>query len=118
MKTFSEEDDNEEDDNEMVACDSCDHWIHARCDEILTPEKYQSLCDDEDAKYTCPLCADNVKPLHQSSNSVMMTLKGRAAPSGYCIGIIGGKVCEDRLVRLIWRTQMVLSDPDTWRRHV
>ncbi|KAI8391349.1 chromatin remodelling complex Rsc7/Swp82 subunit-domain-containing protein [Radiomyces spectabilis] len=91
MKPYSDEDGADEEDNEMVACDTCDHWIHTRCDEILTPEKYQSLCDDEEAKYSCPLCSDNVKPLIQTSTAIM-ALKGLSAPSGYCVGMIGGKV--------------------------
>ncbi|KAG0193423.1 hypothetical protein DFQ28_005427 [Apophysomyces sp. BC1034] len=91
LKTFSEDDDNDDEDNEMVACDSCDHWIHTGCDETLTPEKYQSLCDDETAKYLCPLCADNVKPLVHTGTAVM-ALKGLSAPSGYCVGMIGGKI--------------------------
>ncbi|KAF7723058.1 hypothetical protein EC973_002392 [Apophysomyces ossiformis] len=91
LKTFSEEDDNDDEDNEMVACDSCDHWIHTGCDETLTPEKYQNLCDDEEAKYLCPLCADSVKPLVHTGTAVM-ALKGLSAPSGYCVGMIGGKI--------------------------
>ncbi|KAL0082404.1 chromatin remodelling complex Rsc7/Swp82 subunit-domain-containing protein [Phycomyces blakesleeanus] len=90
LKTYKE-DDSEEDENEMVACDSCDYWIHTSCDESLTPEQYQKLCDDEDAKYKCPLCADSVKPLVHTGTAVM-ALKGLSAPSGYCVGLLGGKV--------------------------
>ncbi|KAG2222126.1 hypothetical protein INT45_007562, partial [Circinella minor] len=98
LKTFSEEDENDDEENEMVACDSCDHWIHTGCDETLTPEKYQSLCDDEEAKYTCPLCADNIKPIHQTNNATL-ALKGQAQPSGYCVGIVGGKIKARGVVR-------------------
>lgn len=91
LKTFSDQDENEEEDNDMVACDSCDRWIHTSCDETLTPEKYEALCEDEEAKYTCPLCSGSVKPIHQNAASIA-ALKGRSQPSGFCIGIIGGKV--------------------------
>ncbi|KAI7867656.1 chromatin remodelling complex Rsc7/Swp82 subunit-domain-containing protein [Spinellus fusiger] len=90
LKTYSE-DDSEEDDNEMVACDSCDYWIHTSCDETLTPEHYQKLCDNEDTKYTCPLCSDSVRPLVRTGTAVM-ALKGLSAPSGYSVGLLGGKV--------------------------
>ncbi|KAI9033700.1 hypothetical protein CLU79DRAFT_724923 [Phycomyces nitens] len=90
LKTYKE-DDSEEDENEMVACDSCDYWIHAGCDESLTPEQYQKLCDDEEAKYKCPLCTDSVKPLVHTGTAVM-ALKGLSAPSGYCVGLLGGKI--------------------------
>ncbi|KAI9314093.1 chromatin remodelling complex Rsc7/Swp82 subunit-domain-containing protein [Dichotomocladium elegans] len=92
LKPFSDEDDNDDEENEMVACDSCDHWIHTGCDETLTPEKYQSLCDDEGAKYTCPLCADQVKPLPANAGSSTPALKGQSAPNGFCVGIVGGKI--------------------------
>ncbi|KAI9010358.1 chromatin remodelling complex Rsc7/Swp82 subunit-domain-containing protein [Phycomyces nitens] len=91
LKTFSEGDENDEEDNEMVACDSCDHWVHTKCDEILTPEKYQSLCDDEEAKYTCPLCAGKVKPI-VNTEAAANALKGLSAPCGSCVGLLGGKV--------------------------
>ncbi|KAI9246913.1 chromatin remodelling complex Rsc7/Swp82 subunit-domain-containing protein [Phascolomyces articulosus] len=98
LKTFSEEDENDDEENEMVACDSCDHWIHTGCDETLTPEKYQSLCEDEEAKYTCPLCADSIKPIHQT-NAATLALKGQSQPSGYCVGIVGGKIKARGVVR-------------------
>ncbi|KAI9489903.1 chromatin remodelling complex Rsc7/Swp82 subunit-domain-containing protein, partial [Zychaea mexicana] len=98
MKTFSEEDENDDEENEMVACDSCDHWVHTGCDETLTPEKYQSLCDDEEAKYTCPLCADSVKPSHQTT-AATLALKGQAQPGGCSVGIVGGKIKTRGVVR-------------------
>ncbi|KAG0188634.1 PHD finger protein 10 [Apophysomyces sp. BC1034] len=87
LKTYLDDDE----ENEMVACDTCDHWIHAGCDESLTPEKYQELCDDETAKYNCPLCVDNIKPLVQSGSAVL-TLKELSIPGGYCVGLLGGKI--------------------------
>lgn len=87
LKTYLDDDE----ENEMVACDNCNHWIHTGCDESLTPEKYQELCDDETAKYTCPLCADNIKPLVHTGLAVQ-ALKGQAAPGGYGVGLLGGKV--------------------------
>ncbi|KAI8137681.1 chromatin remodelling complex Rsc7/Swp82 subunit-domain-containing protein [Fennellomyces sp. T-0311] len=98
LRTFSEEDENDDEENEMVACDQCDHWIHTGCDETLTPEKYQSLCDDEEAKYTCPLCADSVKAIHQTA-AASNALKGLAQPSGYCVGLVGGKIRTRGVVR-------------------
>ncbi|OAD67791.1 hypothetical protein PHYBLDRAFT_160269 [Phycomyces blakesleeanus NRRL 1555(-)] len=91
LKTFSEGDENDEEDNEMVTCDSCDYWIHTKCDETLTPEKYQSLCDDEEAKYACPLCAGKVKPIVETE-AVKKALKGTSAPCGSCVGLLGGKI--------------------------
>lgn len=95
LKTYSEEE-NDEEDNEMVACDTCDHWVHTRCDEILTPEKYQILCDEEEAKYSCPMCEDRFKRLVDTSTADL-ALKGLSAPSGFSVGLLGGKVryCSD-----------------------
>lgn len=102
LKTYSEEennDDNSNEDNEMVACDSCDHWVHTRCDESLTPEKYQVLCDDEDAKYSCPMCEDRLKRLVDTSTADL-ALKGLSAPSGVPVGLLGGKVSVSLLLLL------------------
>lgn len=90
LKTYSDEE-NDEEDNEMVACDTCDHWVHTRCDESLTPERYQMLCDDESAKYSCPMCEDRVKPT-VDTEAAKLTLKGLKPPGGVCIGLLGGKV--------------------------
>ncbi|KAI9273412.1 chromatin remodelling complex Rsc7/Swp82 subunit-domain-containing protein [Helicostylum pulchrum] len=90
LKTYNEEE-NDDDDNEMVACDACDHWVHTRCDEILTPEKYQILCDDEDAKYSCPMCEDRLKRIVDTSTADL-ALKGLSAPCGVSVGLLGGKV--------------------------
>ncbi|CAO3659798.1 unnamed protein product [Rhizopus stolonifer] len=87
LKTYSEEE-NDEEDNEMVACDTCDHWVHTRCDASLTNERYQLLCDDETAKYSCPMCENRVTP----TSNTEAALKGKRAPSGICVGILGGKV--------------------------
>jgi hypothetical protein len=91
LKTYSEEEENDDEDNEMVACDTCDHWVHTRCDEQLTPEKYQILCDDEEAKYKCPMCEDRFKRLIDTSTADL-ALKGLSAPSGFAVGLLGGKV--------------------------
>ncbi|CAG8770790.1 10335_t:CDS:2, partial [Racocetra fulgida] len=63
LKTYSEDGQENDDDKYMVCCDICDRWIHARCDDVLTPEKYQELADIPDAKYTCPLCEGRIRPL-------------------------------------------------------
>jgi hypothetical protein len=75
----------------MVACDTCDYWVHVGCDEALTPDRYQKLCDDEDEKYNCPLCEGRVKPIVHTGHAAL-ALKGVSAPSGTPVGIIGGKV--------------------------
>lgn len=90
LKTYSEEE-NDEEDNEMVACDTCDHWVHTRCDESLSPARYQMLCDDESAKYSCPICENRVKPI-VDTDAARNALKGVTAPGGTCIGLLGGKV--------------------------
>ncbi|KAI8369779.1 chromatin remodelling complex Rsc7/Swp82 subunit-domain-containing protein [Choanephora cucurbitarum] len=97
LKTYAEEE-NDDEDNEMVACDTCDHWVHTRCDEILTPEKYQLLCDEEDAKYSCPMCEDRFKRLIDTSTADL-ALKGLSAPSGFCVGLLGGKVKTRGIVK-------------------
>lgn len=89
LKTYSEEEGN--DDDEMVACDSCDHWVHTKCDQTLTPERYQLLCDEEDAKYSCPMCEDRVERL-VNTPAAELALKSLSAPSGTCIALLGGKV--------------------------
>ncbi|KAI8972041.1 chromatin remodelling complex Rsc7/Swp82 subunit-domain-containing protein [Mycotypha africana] len=98
LKTYSEEENNEDEDNEMVACDNCDHWVHTRCDESLTPERYQVLCDEEEAKYTCPMCEDRFKRLVDTSTADL-ALKGLSAPSGYVVGLLGGKVKTRGIVK-------------------
>ncbi|CEP17277.1 hypothetical protein [Parasitella parasitica] len=98
LKTYSEEEENDDEDNEMVACDTCDHWIHTRCDEQLTPEKYQTLVDDEEAKYTCPMCEDRFKRLVDTSTADL-ALKGLSAPSGFAVGLLGGKIKTRGIVK-------------------
>lgn len=93
LKTYSEDEDEEkeDEDHDMVACDTCDYWVHVGCDEALTPDRYQKLCDDEDEKYNCPLCEGRVKPIVHTGHAAL-ALKGVSAPSGTPVGIIGGKV--------------------------
>ncbi|KAL9552071.1 hypothetical protein MBANPS3_003964 [Mucor bainieri] len=98
LKTYSEEEENDDEDNEMVACDTCDHWVHTRCDEQLTPEKYQVLCDDEDAKYKCPMCEDRFKRLVDTSTADL-ALKGLSAPCGTAVGLLGGKIKTRGIVK-------------------
>ena len=38
----------------FIQCDSCEIWIHARCDGIDT-EKLAKL-EENDEKYVCPIC--------------------------------------------------------------
>ncbi|CAO3599463.1 unnamed protein product [Absidia cylindrospora] len=98
MTSYADGDDVADDDKEMVACDSCDRWIHSRCDDTLTHERYQELCDDEGAKYSCPLCTERVEPLNPNSSLAKMALQGLTRPSGYVIGTIAGKVKTRALI--------------------
>lgn len=79
----------------MVACDNCDYWVHVGCDEALTPERYQKLCDDEDEKYGCPLCEKRVKA-NVDTGQAALALKGVSAPSGTCVGMAGGKASQNQ----------------------
>lgn len=92
LKTYSEDGDDEQD-HDMVACDNCDYWVHVGCDEALTPERYQKLCDDEDEKYSCPLCEKRVKA-NVDTGQAALALKGVSAPSGTCVGMAGGKASQ------------------------
>ena len=49
MKAYSE-DSNEN----FVACDSCEQWIHAKCDNI-DQDKLKRL-EKTGEKYICPIC--------------------------------------------------------------
>ncbi|KAI8079726.1 chromatin remodelling complex Rsc7/Swp82 subunit-domain-containing protein [Halteromyces radiatus] len=99
LRSYADGEDVADEDKEMVACDSCDRWIHSRCDSTLTPERYQQLCEDERVKYTCPLCADHgVKPIDPNSSLATLALQGFSAPCGLAVGIIGGKVRTRGLV--------------------
>ncbi|CAM0139198.1 hypothetical protein VKS41_002402 [Umbelopsis sp. WA50703] len=93
LKTYSEDEDEEKEDenNDMVACDNCDYWVHVDCDEALTPERYQKLCENENEKYNCPLCDGRVQPITHTGHAAL-ALKGVSAPSGSCVGVVGGKV--------------------------
>ncbi|CAO3620798.1 unnamed protein product [Cunninghamella echinulata] len=93
LKSYADGDDVNDDDKDMVACDSCDRWVHCKCDDTLTQDRYAQLCEDEEAKYTCPLCStDRVVPIDPNSSLATMALKGLTAPCGLAIGVIGGKV--------------------------
>ncbi|KAI8342269.1 chromatin remodelling complex Rsc7/Swp82 subunit-domain-containing protein [Chlamydoabsidia padenii] len=92
LRSYTDGDDVADADKEMVACDSCDRWVHSRCDDTLTQERYQQLCDDEGAKYSCPLCSSRVQPTDPGSSIAIMALQGLTRPSGIPIGLIGGKV--------------------------
>lgn len=92
LRSYTDGDDVADADKEMVACDACDRWVHSRCDATLTPKRYQQLCDDENAKYSCPLCIDRVKAIDPDSSIATMALQGLTRPCGVPIGLIGEKV--------------------------
>ncbi|SAL95050.1 hypothetical protein [Absidia glauca] len=98
LRSYTDGDDVADADKEMVACDACDRWVHSRCDATLTPERYQQLCDDENAKYSCPLCGDRVKAIDPDSSIATMALQGLIRPSGVPIGLVGEKVKTRGLV--------------------
>ncbi|KAF0513119.1 chromatin remodelling complex Rsc7/Swp82 subunit-domain-containing protein [Gigaspora margarita] len=76
LKTYSEDGQENDDDKYMVCCDGCDRWVHTRCDETLTPEKYQELADIPDAKYMCPLCEGRIRPLEEGNKEQQKALSG------------------------------------------
>ncbi|CAO3627680.1 unnamed protein product [Cunninghamella blakesleeana] len=93
LKSFADGEDINDDDRDMVTCDSCERWIHCKCDDTLTSERYAQLCEDEEAKYTCPLCTtDRVVPIDSNSSLAIMALKGISPPCGLAVGVIGGKI--------------------------
>lgn len=76
LKTYSDADDGQdEDDKDMICCDECDRWVHARCDPLITPERYKELVE-EDAKYKCPLCEGRAAPLKKGDEEQIRALSG------------------------------------------
>ncbi|KAL1923377.1 uncharacterized protein VTP21DRAFT_8357 [Calcarisporiella thermophila] len=90
LKTYHGEDDMGEEDD-MVCCDQCDRWVHLKCDEKLTPELYEMLVEDAEAKYQCPLCEFRVQPRDQTGFNTMR-LAAQNPPAGKPIATVGGKV--------------------------
>ena len=45
----------EDDDQPMICCESCNHWVHCLCDNI-SKEQYIEFSNNEDLEYTCPKC--------------------------------------------------------------
>ena len=43
------------DEDQMIHCDKCAFWVHARCDGI-DKEDFEKLAECEDEAYTCPNC--------------------------------------------------------------
>ncbi|CAG8438094.1 11239_t:CDS:2 [Acaulospora colombiana] len=101
LKTYSDTEDSQEneDDKDMVCCDDCDSWIHARCDSAITPERYKELVEDPDAKYRCPLCEGRIKPIRKGDEEQIRALSGFPAAipvsqiaNGRCIrGVVNFK---------------------------
>ncbi|KAI8067462.1 chromatin remodelling complex Rsc7/Swp82 subunit-domain-containing protein [Gongronella butleri] len=92
LRSYSDSEDISEDDKEMVTCDKCDRWIHTRCDQAMTPERYNQICDDDNAKYTCPLCSGDYR-VHDPNDSLsVLAMSGIGGPRGRVVGDVGGKV--------------------------
>ncbi|GES85246.1 chromatin remodelling complex Rsc7/Swp82 subunit-domain-containing protein [Rhizophagus clarus] len=89
LKTYSEDGEENEDDKEMICCDVCDRWIHIRCDEDITSEKYQELVENTDANYKCPLCDERIMPMDQGNEKQKAALT-TGQPSAVPVAIIAG----------------------------
>ncbi|CAG8670618.1 11006_t:CDS:2, partial [Racocetra persica] len=76
LKTYSEDEQESDDDKDMICCDQCDRWIHSRCDSALTPELYQELVEVPDTKYKCPLCKGLIQTLVEGSEEQYKALSG------------------------------------------
>ncbi|ORX47952.1 hypothetical protein DM01DRAFT_1338790 [Hesseltinella vesiculosa] len=92
MRSYTDGDDVAEDDKEMVTCDKCERWIHTRCDKAMTPKRYNEICDDENAKYTCPMCAGDYCAYEPENSLSMLAMNSLGPPRGTAIGEIGEKV--------------------------
>ncbi|EEQ98401.1 bromodomain-containing protein, putative [Perkinsus marinus ATCC 50983] len=44
--------------DDMVQCDGCEFWVHAKCDNFTCKEQFTELTD-KDVKYFCPICRDS-----------------------------------------------------------
>ncbi|CAG8562890.1 15589_t:CDS:2 [Acaulospora morrowiae] len=95
LKTYSEVEDGQEneDDKDMVCCDDCDSWIHARCDSAITPERYKELVEDPDVKYRCPLCEGRIRPLGKGDEEQLRAL------SGFPIAVPVSQIANGRYIR-------------------
>jgi hypothetical protein len=89
LKTYSEDGEENDDDKEMICCDVCDRWIHIKCDEDITSEKYQELVDDTDTKYKCPLCDGRIAQMYQGVDEQKAALS-TGQPSAVPVAIIAG----------------------------
>ncbi|KAF0427873.1 chromatin structure-remodeling complex protein rsc7 [Gigaspora margarita] len=89
LKTYSEDEQEDDDDKDMICCDQCDRWIHPRCDSALTPELYQELVEVPDTKYKCPLCMGRFQPLIEGSEEHYKALSG--FPVAKPVALISGQ---------------------------
>ncbi|CAI2188036.1 2247_t:CDS:2 [Funneliformis geosporum] len=89
LKTYSEDGEDSEDDKEMICCDVCDRWIHIKCDDDITPEKYQELVENTEAKYKCPLCDERITPIDPKNEKQKAALS-MGQPSAIPVAIIAG----------------------------
>ncbi|KAI5067354.1 hypothetical protein GOP47_0017882 [Adiantum capillus-veneris] len=53
----------------MVCCDNCEHWVHARCDNI-SDEKYYEFQLDNNLHYTCAACRGDCYKVKGTNDAV------------------------------------------------
>ncbi|OZJ03476.1 hypothetical protein BZG36_02742 [Bifiguratus adelaidae] len=90
LKTWKE-DEEEQEDNPMVCCDTCERWIHSKCDSQLTAQRYQQLAEDETQKYFCPLCSNRYKTTVHTAEA-RAAMGGKSIGAGFVVGEVGGRV--------------------------
>ena len=66
-------------DKDMVCCDSCNMWIHGKCDPEAANVIIQSSLSKEELPYSCPMCREVIskqRKVHKSSKAVAFLSEG------------------------------------------